>query len=185
MPALTFGRRLILNVGVAKLKIRGRIVKILARHISLSLLISLGLCGCRTSAPTELIGITRAELIAQLGEPTQIVDATHEYPDQGLSVIVLDEKVIQYTIKQGSNRQTPLGVKIGTPMTEVTRLYGNYTAEEEVEKWFTGDAPHVLYHHGEFDKYKINYPDKNLIFIFDEKKLVESIWFGFPPTNSK
>ena len=160
-------------------------MKTLARYTSISLLVSLGLCGCRTSAPTELIGISRTELISQLGEPSQIVDATHEYPDQGLSVIVLDEKVIQYVIKRDSNRQTPLGVKIGTPVTEVTKLYGNYTAEEEVEKWFTGEAPHVLYHHGESDKYKINYPEEHLIFMFDKNKRVDSIWVGFPPHRAK
>lgn len=140
---------------------------------------------CTTPEQTDLIGMTKSDLSKELGEPRQIVHSTHEYPDQGLSVTVLDEKVIQYIIKQGSNRQTPLGVKVGTPMAEVTKLYGNYTAEEEVEKWFTGDAPHVLYHHDEYDKYKINYPDKNLIFMFDEKKCVESIWFGFPPPKSK
>jgi len=159
-------------------------MKQVIRYTCVILLVSLGLCSCQTSAPCDLIGIARVDLIKQLGEPSQIVSSTHEYPDQGLSVIVHDEKVIQYVIKQGSNRQSPLGVKIGTPMTEVTRLYGDYKTEEGVEKWFAGDAPHVLYHHGEYDKYKINYPEKGLIFMFDKKKCVESIWVGFPPRKS-
>ena len=140
---------------------------------------------CTTPEQTDLIGMTKSDLSKELGEPSQIVRSTHEYPDQGLSVMVHGEKVIQYIIKRGSNRQTPLGGTIGTPMTEVTKLYGNYTAEEEVEKWFTGDAPHVLYHHGEYDKYKINYPKEHLIFMFDKNKRVESIWVGFPPHGAK
>ncbi len=137
------------------------------RYTCLILFLSLGVCSCRTSAPRDLVGISRADLITQLGEPSQIVNATHEYPDQGLSVIVLDEKVLQYVIQRGSDRQTALGVKIGTPMSEVTNLYGEYKKEEEVKKWFVGDAPNVLYHHAQNDKYKINYPGRNLTFTFD------------------
>ena len=162
-------------------------MKRIVRYSCLILLVSMGLCSCRQDVPRQasLIGMTKSDLSKELGEPNQIVDATHEYPDQGLSVIIHDEKVLQYVIKRGSDLQTDLGVKIGMPISEVNKLYGDYKTEEEVEKWFTGDAPHVLYHHGEYDKYKINYPDKNLIFMFDEKKRVESIWFGFPLPKEK
>jgi len=147
------------------------------------LLISLGFCGCRTSAPTELIGITRADLIARLGEPSQITGVTYEYP--GLSVMVRRDKVVQYAITRESTRQTPAGIRIGTPLSDVTRLHGAYESEENVEKWFAGDEPSVLYHHEKYNKYKINYPEEHLIFMFDEKKCVESIWVGFPPRKAK
>lgn len=147
------------------------------------LLISLGFCGCRTSAPSELIGITKADLINRLGEPSQVAGETHEYP--GLSVVMHRDKVIQYVVKQGSTRQTPAGVRIGTPLSDVTRLYGAYESEEDVEKWFAGDESGVLYHHGKFNKYKINYPEEHLVFMFDGKKCVESIWVGFPPRKAE
>jgi hypothetical protein len=172
------------DVGVAEL-IKGNIMKSAIKYMCLILLVSLGVCSCRNSAPRDLIGISRADLITKLGEPSQIVNATYEYPDQGLSVIVLDEKVLQYVIKRGSGRQTDLGVKIGTPMSEVTSLYGEYKKEEEVKKWFAGDEPDVLYHHAQNDKYKINYPGRNLTFMFDGNKNVEAIWVGFPPRNTE
>jgi hypothetical protein len=155
------------------------------RYTCLILFVSLGVCSCRTSAPCDLIGISRANLITKLGEPSQIVNTTYEYPDQGLSVIIHEGKVLQYVIKKGSERQTPLGVGIGDPISKVAELYGNYKTQEEVTKWFAGDEPHVLYHHGEFSKYKLNYPDSKLIFMFDKDKNVESIWFGFPAGNKK
>ena len=160
-------------------------MKILTKYICFSLLIALGFCGCRTSTPNELIGITKADLVGWLGEPSQVIGSTYEYPDHGLGVVVKDDRVIQYMIKRGSDRQTPLGVKIGTPMSEVTKMYGAYESEENVEKWFAGDEAGVLYHHEKHDKYKINYPEEHLIFMFDKNKSVESIWVGFPPHGAK
>lgn len=141
--------------------------------------------GSTASAPSELIGITKADLTRQLGEPSQVAGSTYEYPDHGLSVMVKDDRVIQYIIKRGSTRHTSAGVSIGTPLSDITGLYGAYESEEDVEKWFAGDESGVLYHHGKYNKYKINYPEEHLTFIFDKNKRVESIWVGFPPHRAK
>ncbi len=156
-------------------------------HTTLVLLGLLTCSSCQHFRPSasELIGTTKEDLIVQLGEPDTIVHSTHAYPSRGLSVIIHDDKVLQYIIKNGSDRQTPLGVGIGDPISKVTERYGKYKTQQEVVKWFAGDEPHVLYHHGEFNKYKLNYPDSKLIFMFDEDKNVESIWFGFPAGNKK
>ena len=160
-------------------------MKRILRHTSLILLALLTCSSCqhfRSPAP-ELIGTTKADLITQLGVPDKIVRSTHEYPSLGLSVMIHDDKVLQYIVKKGSARRTPLGIGIGDPISKVAELYGEYKTQQEVTKWFAGDAAHVLYHHGKHNKYKLNYPDSKLIFMFDKDKKVEEMWFGFPAGN--
>jgi hypothetical protein len=148
-------------------------------------LASVALLSSCTTLPgsTNLIGRPKAEAVKQLGKPASIAGPesgyqTYEYPERGLSVVFQDGKVVQ-TVLNGSSEKTTLGVGIGTPMPQVTKVYGNYKREEEVKKWFGGNVPHVLYHHKEFNKYKINYPEQDLIFMFDGDKKVERITVGY------
>ena len=147
---------------------------------------SLMISSCRhTPVDTaHLIGLPKDDALNKLGKPSLIEGPeagcqTYEYTNSGLSVVFAHNKVVQFMIGTGSSEKTSLGIGIGATMPEVTKLYGDYTREEEVQEWFGGNVPRVLYHHRQTDRYKINYPEKDLLFQFDKDKRVEVIVVGY------
>ena len=131
----------------------------------------------------RLIGASKTEVLSRYGQPSQILGPeqgyqTYEYPD-GLGIVIRQGKVVQYISKSDSRYKTDKGIRIGSSLADVTRAYGAYTSTEEVGQWFAGDKQKVLYHHPEFDRYKINYAESDVLFMFDKDKKVESIWVGY------
>ena len=133
-----------------------------------------------------LIGLPKDEALKRLGEPEQILG-----PEEGLqtydysaghqfSVVFQDGKLVQYMLRSSSKAKTAKGIQMGAHLAAVTAQYGDFTREEEVAEWFGGTDRRVLYHHPEFNKFKIIYPDADLFFMFDSERAVEVIWVGFP-----
>lgn len=140
--------------------------------------------GCTTGDSPPLIGQSKLDALHDLGKPTLVQGPeagyqTYHYAERGLDVVFNNGKIVQYTIRGNCTLKTDAGVGIGADISEVTRAYGQYKRTEEVAVWFGGNVSRVLYHHEEFDKYKINYPDRDLIFIFDRNKKVELIMVGY------
>lgn len=130
------------------------------------------------------IGLSKDEALKILGNAEKILGPadgyqTYDYHSQGFGVVFCEGKVVQVQINTGSEYKTRLGIGIGSDISEVTKAYGDTKRQEEVKEWFGGLVPNVLYHHPEFDKYKINYPDKNYIFFFDADKKVECFEIGY------
>ena len=71
-------------------------------------------------------------------------------------------------------------IEVGSFLFAVMKAYGDTKREEEVTEWFGGSDARVLYHHAENKKYKVIYPDADIIFILDSDRAVEYIWVGFP-----
>ncbi len=140
--------------------------------------------GSTTSDSPPLIGQSKLDALSDLGTPTLVGGPedgyqTYHYAGRGLDVVFNDGKIVQYAIRTNCTLKTDTGVGIGADMSEVTRAYGQYKRTEEVTEWFGGNVSRVLYHHKEFDRYKINYPDSDLIFMFDCSKKVELIMVGY------
>lgn len=94
----------------------------------------------------------------------------------GLAVYFIDGRVAYWIVKPNSTLLTPKNIGIGSHMEAVIEAYGNWDSEQTVSTWFAGEKARTLYHHPEFDKYKLNYPDEGLVFIFDKEKNVELIY---------
>lgn len=135
------------------------------------------------SPAAGLLGISQSDLVSKRGTPQQILGPTdgfqtYEYPD-GLAAVVHQGKVVQCIARKPSTYQTDKGIGLGADLSDVTRAYGQYTSTENVEQWFGGNKQKVLYRHPKFDRYKINYAESDLVFMFDQNKKVESIWVGY------
>jgi hypothetical protein len=152
--------------------------------VALALLIVSSLSAFGDPADTlRLLGLPKTELLSQYGAPKQILGPedgyqTYEYPN-GLSVVIRQGKVVQYVAKDNSGYKTETGIGLGSDIGAVTKVYGDYTGTEEVEQWFGGRKQNVLYHHPKYDRFKINYAERDVIFMFDGNKKVESIWVGY------
>ena len=141
-------------------------------------------CGRRPAGPPALIGHSKPDALSSLGKPTLVQGPengyqTYHYAERGLDVVFHDGKVVQYGIRTNCTLKTDKGIGIGADISEVTRAYGQYKRAEQVTEWFGGKVARVLYHHKEFNRYKINYPDSDLIFLFDGNKKVENITVGY------
>ncbi len=133
-----------------------------------------------------LIGLSKEEAVKRLGEPEQILGPeegfqTYEYATRHqLSVVFNAGKLVQYLLRPESKAKTAKGVQLGSHLGAVTKAYGDFAREEDVSEWFSGAEARVLYHHPEYKKFKLIYPEADLIFMFDAEKAVELIWVGFP-----
>jgi hypothetical protein len=134
-----------------------------------------------------LLGLGKEEALRRLGAPNKIYGAeeetqTYEFTTElQLSVVFRGGKLIEYIVRPECKAATDKGIHIGSYINAVTKMYGDFTREEEVPGWFTGDDALVLYHHGDSSRYKLIYPQANLIFLFDSEKGVEMIWVGVRP----
>ena len=129
------------------------------------------------------LGMSFETMIAKLGQPKSVSGPaegmqTWEY-NEGISLVIQNEKVVHYIIKAGANYQTDKGINVGDPISKVTKAYGEPTETIVVEKWFAGNRQQVLYHHQKNNYYKINYANHDVIFWFDRDKKVESIRVGY------
>ena len=141
-------------------------------------------CGQPSTGTRSLLGRDKANALDELGEPSKILGPaegyqTYHYAKRGLGVVFHDNTVVQYVIRTNSSLKTEMGIGIGADISDVTGSYGQYKRTEEVTEWFGGNAPKVLYHHKQLNRYKINYPDSDLIFMFDGNKKVEMITVGY------
>jgi hypothetical protein len=142
--------------------------------------------GNRALDGVGLIGLPKEEALKLLGDPDQTLGPeegyqTYDYAKtHQFSVVFHAGKLVQYVIGGDSKARTSKGVELGSHVSKVTKAYGDFTREEDVTEWFGGSDPRVLYHHAEFNKFKINYQQPDLIFMFDAERAVELIWVGFP-----
>jgi hypothetical protein len=134
----------------------------------------------------SLIGLSKEEALKRLGEPDRI-----DGPEEGfqtynyatrlqLDVVFREGKLVQYIVRVESKAKTAKGVTMGAHLAAVTAQYGDYSREEDMTEWFGDSEAKVLYHHPEFNKFKIIYPNADVFFMFDEQRNVEVIWVGFP-----
>lgn len=132
----------------------------------------------------DLVGVSGSELVRKYGEPSQIqklgVGAyQYDYSDKLGMVFIIGGEKVQYWIVSGKSKfRTVDQIGIGSSISELKELYGAWEKEEIVAKWFAGSEQNVLYHHQEFHKYKLNYPDKGYIFILGSEKKVEMFYAG-------
>jgi hypothetical protein len=82
-------------------------------------------------------------------------------------------------VRADSKAKTANGLTMGAHLAAVTAKYGDYSREEDVTEWFGGDEAKVLYHHAEFKKFKLNYTDSDILFMFDDNRNVDVFWVGF------
>ncbi len=137
------------------------------------------------NAELPILGASQRKTIRSFGSPDQILGPkngiqTYEYSTRGIAIVFKNHHVYQYIIKKNNSYfTTTKGISIGSSLSTVTDKYGQTKETINVEKWFTGYLPKVLYHHPKYNKYKINYPNHNLFFQFNKNKNVERIVFGF------
>lgn len=157
-----------------------------AKPLYVALIISLLPCAPVFGGATDtlsLLGLSKSDLIRKYGAPVRILGPedgyqTYEYSD-GLGIVVHQGTVVQYVAKAHSDFKTDKGISLGSHIGEVTRAYGDYTDTQEVKQWFGGGKQRILYHHPAYDRYKLNYFDSDVIFLFDRSQQVESIWVGY------
>jgi len=134
-----------------------------------------------------LLGLSKKEALERLGQPDKIDGPeegyqTYEYlSTHHLSVVFHDGKLVQYVVRPDATFKTTSDIGIGSFLGSVTKQYGDSVREEEVTEWFAGSDGQVLYHHPEFKKFKLIYPDARLTFFFDAERAVEWIWVGILP----
>lgn len=132
-----------------------------------------------------LIGLPKEDALKRLGQPEIVLGPeegfqTYEYPARHqLSVVFRDGKLVQYVLGGDSKAKTAKGIQLGSYLSAVTAQYGDFSREEEVAEWFGGSTARVLFHHAEYNKFKLIYPDADVTFMFDAEKAVELIWVGF------
>ncbi len=133
----------------------------------------------------SLLGMTAPQVVALLGKPAGAGDSLEDasrldYSAQGLVLSLRNGAVRMWTATKGCKLQTLEGVGIASGLEAVAGAYGKWDRQEDVEKWFAGDDPNVLYHHAKYERYKLNYPSRGLVVIFDSKRQAEVIYGQAP-----
>ena len=136
---------------------------------------------------TSLIGLTRAELVAQFGEPD---DARQSAPgvegllfDDGgiyLDVSVQDGQVVNVIVPMASSLKLDTGIGYASSLVEVTRIYGDFGSTQDIQGDMKGSdySAGTLYHDTKTDKYKLRYDEPPLLFYFDANKKVHVFSVG-------
>ena len=142
-----------------------------------------------TTPPTanSLIGLTRADLVLQFGEPD---NANQTRPgvegmlwadgNMRLNAFVQDGKVVTVVVPMSSSLKLGSGIGYGSSMYEVTRAYGEVTSIQEVQ----GDmsavdyAAGTLYHDKKASTFRLRYTEPSLLFIFDAIEQVKVFSIG-------
>jgi len=133
-----------------------------------------------------MLGMSKAEIIKLLGEPEH-QEKTKEGADwlvyhrgHGVDFWIADwEGVGEIRFNEGFEKPLRSGVRIGSTMDEVFRAYGTPVRTEKVPDGSRlGFEPAVLYETR--DLYKISYPQRGLIFWFnndDPKRVTQFVTF--------
>ena len=141
--------------------------------------------GNTTLDEVSLIGLPKDEALRRLGAPEEIAGPedgyqTYDYPKRHqLAVVFYEGKLVQYMVRADSKARTTKDVTMGAHLAAVTAKYGDFSREEDVTEWFAGDEGKVLYHHAEFKRFKLNYTDADILFMFDDDRNVNVFWVGF------
>ena len=128
------------------------------------------------------LGMEREKAVKILGDHPDVISGseagyqTHNYHNQhGFEVVFFRNRTVQYHMWKNYRAKTVFGIKAGSSLRDITKKYGDIEREEISKIYFTGDEPKVLYHHKEYNKYKIKYPDHSVLFWLDGNKVVTSV----------